>query len=44
MAIDFTPVKIYLAVERNRGVVATAERLMDLAEVHIRNAGGFARK
>ena len=39
MAIDFTPVKIYLAVERNRGVVATAERLMDLAEAHIRSAG-----
>jgi hypothetical protein len=41
--MGFTLVKIYLSIE-NSGVNAATERLMDLAEAHIRNAGygGFS--
>src|SRR6516164_5686956 len=37
-------VKTYLTIERSSTVSETAERLMDLAEAHIRNAGygGFS--
>jgi len=37
-------VKVYLSIDRSETVNETAERLMDLAEAHIRNAGygGFS--
>jgi hypothetical protein len=38
------PVKVYLSIDRSEAVNETAERLMDMAEAHIRNAGygGFS--
>jgi AcrR family transcriptional regulator len=45
ITLDISVVKIYLSIERGGAAVKeTAERLMDLAEVHLRNAGyaGFS--
>jgi TetR/AcrR family transcriptional repressor of nem operon len=39
MALVIRVVKTYLSVDRRSTVSETAERLMDLAEAHIRNAG-----
>jgi TetR/AcrR family transcriptional regulator, transcriptional repressor for nem operon len=44
LAVEVLDVKVYLSIERRVAVNETAERLMDLAEVHIRSAGygGFS--
>ena len=44
MALVIRVVKTYLSIARRSTVSETAERLMDLAEAHIRNAGygGFS--
>jgi TetR/AcrR family transcriptional repressor of nem operon len=44
IGLDFGTVKVYLPIERIPNVNATAERLLDLAEAHMRNSGygGFS--